>query len=89
MPQASKEVANKMYEMFGSYSSDEGPMYWLEKAGYKLTKDWTWKKEGISSYDQMTQEEYDCLVFLVQEWDFGGLELAEHSSTLVSTNTST
>lgn len=74
MPQASSELAEKMYEMFGSRHSDEGPMYWLERAGYKLTRNWTWRKEGVTDIEQMSDDEYACMIFLVQEWDFGGLD---------------
>jgi hypothetical protein len=63
-----------MEKMFGSSTSDDGPMRYLLDHGYWLTNRWTWLKPGIATLEQMTQDEYDCLAFMVQEWDFGGLE---------------
>lgn len=79
MPSATEELRNKMGEYFGKskvgpYIDDSGPMKYLEEAGYELTEDWQWKpKPGVKEYNDMTQKEYDCLLFLVQEWDFGGM----------------
>lgn len=59
-------------ETFSTF--EEGPVRYLTQAGYSLQRGWTWKpKDGVSGYDDMTQEEYDCLLFLVHEWDYGGL----------------
>ena len=49
-------------------------MKYLEDAGYKLTKGWLWTpKPGVSNLKEMTRDEFECLLFLVHEWDFGGL----------------
>ena len=74
MPQASAELHNLMKKRFGDPISDSGPIKYLEDAGYTLTKKWQWKpKPGVINPAQMTQEEFECMVFLVHEWDFGGL----------------
>lgn len=74
MPSASDELRENMRVRFGDHIGDEGPMKFLRDAGYVLTRDWTWlPKEGVTSYDDMTPDEYECLLFLVHEWDFGGL----------------
>ena len=74
MHQASDELRNLMKKRFGDYSDDQGPIKYLKDAGYKLTKKWQWEpKPGVTNPAQMTQEEFECMAFLVHEWDFGGL----------------
>ena len=76
MPQAREELHVKMEAMFGDPISDTGPMKFLTDAGYKLRRDWRWApKEGVLNYKDMTSDEYDCMLFLVEEWDMGGLAL--------------
>jgi hypothetical protein len=53
--------------------SDAACIKFLEDAGYALKHDWTWSKPGITRYKQMTRQELACMMFLVHEWDFGGL----------------
>lgn len=76
MPQSTDELRNKITDRFGGID-DGGPTEFLLRAGYELTKEWQWKpKAGVASYNNMTQEEYDCLRFLIEEWDYGGLTTA-------------
>lgn len=73
MPQASAELQNQMIERFGSL--DDGPVIaHLEKQGYTLTREGFWKKDGIKEYKDMERFDFECLMFLAHEWDFGGLE---------------
>lgn len=75
MPQASSELQQQMDKRFGNPISDAGPIKFLENAGYVLTKGWLWKpKPSVTVTSQMTKDEFDCLLFLIQEWDFGGLK---------------
>jgi len=77
MPSASDELREKMNRRFGDPVDDTGPILFLKNAGYDLCSDWHWEpKEGVKDYGDMTPDEYDCLLFLVQEWDFGGLKEA-------------
>jgi len=73
MPSASDELREQMIKRFGDIDT-AGPCKFLEDAGYKLDPtQWTWSKPGMTSdYKSMTREEFDCLLFLVHEWDFGG-----------------
>lgn len=74
MPQASDELRARMMERFGEIDECR-PMQFLIDAGYVLTREWTWKpKPGIRIFFDMTPEEFDCMKFLVDEWDFGWLE---------------
>lgn len=76
MPQASDETRAKMERMFGDPISEAGPIQYLKSAGYKLRRDWHWEpKPGVAELRDMTRDEFDCLLFLVHEWDFGGLAL--------------
>lgn len=73
MPQASDELRALMIERFGSIG-DEGPTKFLEDAGYVLTPEWLWKpKPGVRTLNDMTRKEFEALMFLVHEWDFGSL----------------
>lgn len=76
MPQASDDLRQRMRDRFGSIM-DDGPSKFLTGAGYVLTRGWEWKpKPGVSRHDDMTEEEWECLLFLVDEWDYGALEAA-------------
>ena len=78
MPQASEELRKQMAEYFGgSGIMDTAPTKFLQDAGYTLTREWTWDKPGVTDYDQMSRKEFECLMFLCHEWDFGGLHARE------------
>lgn len=75
MPQASHNLRSIMYNRFGDPVSDEGPIRFLTEAGYVLLPNFLWRpKPGVGCLKDMTRDEFDCLLFLVQEWDFGTLE---------------
>ncbi len=73
MPQASDELRSLMGEYFGDTIDGFGPIKFLEDSGFTLTRQWTWTKPN-ATYENLTQKEYECIVFLCHEWDFGGLE---------------
>lgn len=77
MPQASdglrSEVRAFLPEIDGAEGSDRACIRFLESAGYTLGRDWCWHKDGITNFGQMTRQEFACLLFLIHEWDFGGL----------------
>lgn len=75
MPSASDELRDVMFSMFGDRIDESGPMNYLKEAGYVLNSNWYWTPPSrIKSYEDMTNEEFNCLMFLIQEWDFGGLD---------------
>lgn len=74
MPSASEDLRDKMLARFGDRIDEAGPIRFLKDAGYVLTKNWFWHpKPGVAGYRDMTQPEFDCIMFLMNEWDFGGL----------------
>lgn len=62
-----------MERRFGDAVDSSGPMRFLKERGYSLTYGWEWSKPGISNLGQMERDEFECLLFLVHEWDFGGI----------------
>lgn len=76
MPQACLDLANRIRARFGSLS-DEGPMRTLTEAGYRLTGDWIWlARPGVTCSEDVPAEEADCILFLIEEWDFGGVDFS-------------
>lgn len=71
MPQASDELRGIMQEWFGSLDLYD-PQVFLQSHGFDLTARWTWNlpvpHHSISCY------ELACVLFLVEEWDYGGIE---------------
>jgi hypothetical protein len=76
MPSASDELRTQMKEYFGDPIADGPPMEYLRNQGFTLNRDWTWSKPDITNYGQLSEKEYHCILFLVQEWDMGGLKNA-------------
>ncbi len=50
---------------------DSEAMEFLESQGFKLLRDWTWAPPSMNH--KLTDREEDALLYLIQEWDFGGL----------------
>lgn len=71
MPQASKNQRDRMLKWFGSEIDENAPIKFLESRGYKLRCDWLWEKPVPSH--TVSDEEFHCLQFLIDEWDFGGI----------------
>lgn len=64
MPQAEEWLRNKWGIM-------DGPaIEFLESRGFKLTREWCWTHPCPEHY-QPTDEEYEAVIFLIDEWDFG------------------
>lgn len=73
MPTASNEQRNLMEKWFGDAISEWGPMAFLESRGYTMTQQWEWKKPTPSH--TISNDEWECISFLIHEWDFGGVEI--------------
>ena len=79
MPSASAETDAKMLALFGpqsgevAYDWDKRAIGLLEGAGYKLV-DGAWEpKPGVEDLEDMTDDEWTCMAYLIEEWDFGAL----------------
>lgn len=75
MPQASEEDRDRAEQLFGHRISDEGPIAYLETRGWVLTGDYCWRKPS-KHYDP-TDSELFAISFLIDEWDYGGIEPLE------------
>lgn len=66
MPQATDEQRAKMKEYFGDSIDDRGPMTYLLGRGFEEERGmWTNPK-----MIEVTDKDFDCLNFLVDEWDY-------------------
>ena len=52
------------------WHSDDYAMRFLKAHGYVLNKDWTW---SMVPGHKPTWLETDAIIYLIEEWDFGGL----------------
>jgi hypothetical protein len=79
MPQASDELRDYIIEKFGDIDCG-APEQFLEKKGWTLANDgsWTWSKPGFNrnNLDDIPEDEWLCILFLVHEWDYGGVKEA-------------
>lgn len=50
---------------------DSQAIDYLNNQGFTLTRSWEWTKPH-STYI-LTEKEEDAIVYLIQEWDFGGI----------------
>lgn len=65
MPQTTPERAARWPGM------DSEAMKFLEGQGYILDRDWSWRCPTPDH--EVTDREEDAILYLIQEWDFGGL----------------
>lgn len=76
MPQTSDEMRELMSLLFGgSGIDDSAPVKFLLSRGYVLTHSWLWRLPNADH--NITEKERLCLRFLIEEWDYGGLEAEE------------
>lgn len=71
MPQATDKNRAKMIRYFGDIG-DYSPTKFLEDNGWKLRPDWLWERPTPEHVT--TPKESDCLWFLIDEWDYGGIK---------------
>jgi len=70
MPQASDENRELMNKWFNSIE-DYHPVKFLKSHGFILTNKWQWIPPV--PYHSISCYELSCILFLIDEWDFGGL----------------
>lgn len=79
MPQADEELRTWARSKFGNIDN-HGPEQLLKNAGYTLTAKWYWRLPEGKKYEDMTEDEKKAVVFLIDEWDFGGLTYEDTNS---------
>lgn len=80
MPQASEELRAEWPGW------DAEAIAYLESRGYTLERDWTWTHPTIKTHEAMEQREWSALVYLIHEWDFGGLNGVEKTDQQLRTD---
>lgn len=73
MPSASQEVIDYMGSYHGPGFSDSTAMGFLEERGFILTESWEWIAPDGKTLETIDQDEWMHVLYLIQEWDFGGL----------------
>jgi hypothetical protein len=70
MPQASDELRDKMGEYFGAENriSDHAPEEFLRSQGWTENRS-VWHCPAGKTIEQVSQKEFDCIKFLIHEWD--------------------
>lgn len=73
MPQCSISLQNVIGNYFpGDFVSyDFECIKFLESRGYILSRAWSWSKPVPAH--TVSKEESNCIRFLIDEWDFGGI----------------
>lgn len=69
MPQASDELRAEWPG--GDYQATQ---YLADERGFMLTRRWTWVPPTPMDYKDLSEREYSAILYLVHEWDYGGLE---------------
>lgn len=76
MPQSSTEMyelVNWIIKQENDEIPDEGKVIkFLEERSYKLLPSWLWRLPKPEHY--ITEKEMLCMRYLIEEWDFGGIE---------------
>ncbi len=67
MPSASDHLREKMLSYFGDPIDDAGPAKFLRSCGWTEDRD-VW---SAPLHRETTSKEWDCMQFLVDEWDHG------------------
>lgn len=71
MPQATEEQRARWAERDGGIG-EMRPISFLKSRGYQLLSNYHWKPP--TKMHQPTAEEYDAVSFMINEWDYGGIQ---------------
>ena len=74
MPQASEKDRAWARKKFGGIT-DSTIVDWLQSQGYVLNEAWQWRLPPGTNQKNMPKDEVRAIVFLMDEWDYGGLEI--------------
>ena len=73
MPNTSQEMIEYMQSKHGDEFDDNIAVQFLKSHGYKRTKHWEWIPPNGVNLQTMHQDDYLHMLYLIEEWDFGGL----------------
>lgn len=63
------------------YNGDVEAILFLKSHGYTMTRAYTWVKPSF--FYRPTIDEMDAICYLIEEWDYGGLESPPEPGPLV------
>ena len=72
MPQTTQENLDALAQFLDEVD-DYTTQEYLVNRGYTLEGDFTWSHPNVKSKNYMTENEWQCMLYLIQEWDYGGL----------------
>jgi hypothetical protein len=58
-------------ELHNYWKDDSTASLFLENAGYKIIRGWCWERPTPGQ--EPTEEEKSAIIYLILEWDYGGL----------------
>lgn len=59
-----------------SLGADVNATRYLEKNGYVLTKEWEWTHPTYKHVNDLPEEDWSAISYLIMEWDYGGFTLS-------------
>lgn len=75
MPSTSQARHDRIVSIFGTdLDLDDRCQEYLSQRGFYLTRTWDWiPPPRINKLGDLTDEEFECVMYLIEEWDFGGV----------------
>lgn len=70
MPSSSDRQRDLMTKWFGNCDTS-GPEAFLVSHGFELTRRWMWLPP-VPAHN-LSNDEKECIIFLIEEWDYGGV----------------
>ena len=64
------------------WGDDATAIKFLVRLGYKLTPEWEWERPPHRAIGAPSWKEYDAIMYLIEEYDFGGLAPYLHHDPL-------
>ena len=71
MPQASDELRKTIDNYFHTGIDDHVPHAYLESKGWTIDSNWNFLHSGYKDLGEIPIQEWDCILFLIHEWDYG------------------
>lgn len=60
------------------WGDDSNAVAYLQRQGYVLNRNWLWEPPPrIKSWSDVAVLEEDAVIYLIEEWDYGGVLISE------------